>query len=173
MPDTTHRYSRRTALLAAVALALIAGRITRTSMASQKKAKKPNVILVLTDDQGYGDLGCHGNPVLKTPYLDKLHDQSIRFTDFHVAPMCTPTRGELLTGRDGLVNGAYCVCSGRTFIRRDLPTMADVFAASGYRTSLFGKWHLGDSYPHRPEDRGFQKTIHHGAWGITSIVGCV
>ena len=126
---------------------------------------KPNIVLILTDDQGYGDLSCHGNPVLKTPTLDKLHAESIRLTDFHVMPMCTPTRGQLLTGRHALASGAYCVCSGRTFLRRDLPTMAELFAAGGYRTGLFGKWHLGDNYPHRPNDRGFQErfTISAGA----------
>ena len=126
------------------------------------------MILVLTDDQGYGDLSCHGNPVLKTPYLDKLYRESIRLTDFHVAPMCAPTRGELLTGRDALGNGAYCVCSGRTFLRRGIPTMADVFARGGYRTGIFGKWHLGDNYPHRPQDRGFHEAVYHLGWGITS-----
>ncbi len=132
------------------------------------RAKRPNVIFVLTDDQGYGDLGCHGNPVLKTPYLDKLHETSIRFTDFHVAPMCTATRGELLSGQDALINGAYCACSGRTFIRTNLPTMAEVFATAGYRTGIFGKWHLGDNHPHRPQDRGFQEAVYHLGWGITS-----
>ena len=80
---------------------------------------RPNVIFVLTDDQGYGDLSCHGNPVLKTPALDALHDQSIRFTDFHVAPMCTPSRGQLMTGVDALRNGAMNVSSGRTLLRRE------------------------------------------------------
>ena len=94
----------------------------------------PNIVLVLTDDQGFGDLGCHGNPVLKTPYLDKLHAQSVRLTDFHVAPMCTPTRSELLTGRNALRNGAYCACSGRTFMRRNLPTLPEIFATAGYAT---------------------------------------
>ncbi|MBM3859522.1 MAG: hypothetical protein FJ395_07730 [Verrucomicrobia bacterium] len=131
-------------------------------------AVKPNIIIILTDDQGYGDLGCHGNPVLKTPQLDKLHAESIRFTDFHVAPMCTPTRGQLLTGRDALVNGASSVCSGRTFVRRDVPTMAELFAGAGYQTGLFGKWHLGDNYPHRPNDRGFHESVYHLSWGITS-----
>jgi len=131
--------------------------------------KRPNVLLVLTDDQGYGDLSGHGNPVLRTPRLDALRKQSIRFTDFHVAPMCTPTRGQILTGRDALANGATFVCLGRSMMRHDLPTMAEVFAGAGYRTGHFGKWHLGDSYPHRPQDRGFQETVHHGAWGITSI----
>jgi len=129
---------------------------------------RPNIILILTDDQGYGDLSCHGNPVLKTPHLDKLHGESVRLVDFHVAPMCTPTRSELLTGNAALHNGACCVCSGRTFVRRGLPTMPEIFARSGYRTAIFGKWHLGDNYPHRPEDRGFQRTVYHLGWGITS-----
>lgn len=121
--------------------------------------KKPNVIVVITDDQGYGDLSCHGNPVLKTPHLDKLHAESVRLTDFHVAPMCTPTRGQLLTGVDCLRNGAMNVSSGRTLLRRGLPTMADIFVASGYRTGQFGKWHLGDNYPYRPQDRGFHEAL--------------
>jgi arylsulfatase len=128
-----------------------------------------NVILVLTDDQGYGDLSCHGNPVLKTPNLDQLYAESVRFTDFHVAPMCTPTRSQLLTGRDAMDNGATFVCLGRSMMRRELPTLAELFTDAGYRTALFGKWHLGDSYPHRPIDRGFQEVVRHGAWGITSI----
>jgi arylsulfatase A-like enzyme len=121
--------------------------------------KQPNVLVILTDDQGYGDFSCFGNPVLKTPNLDKLHDQSIRFTDFHVAPMCTPTRGQLLSGRDCLANGAMNVSSGRSFLRKELPTMADIFAANGYRCGQFGKWHLGDNYPYRPQDRGFHESI--------------
>ena len=133
------------------------------------KKNPPNVILVLTDDQGYGDLSVHGNPVLKTPNLDMLHVQSIRFTDFHVAPMSSPTRGQLLTGRDAMDNGATAVCLGRSMVREELPTIADVFRASGYTTVHYGKWHLGDSYPYRPQDRGFDETVHHGAWGIGSI----
>ena len=129
---------------------------------------KPNVIFVLTDDQGYGDLSCHGNPVIKTPYLDALREESVRFTDFHVSPMCTPTRGELMTGQDALRNGATFVCMGRSLINPELPTIADIFGNNGYRTGHFGKWHLGDNYPYRPQDRGFQETIHHPAWGITS-----
>jgi arylsulfatase A-like enzyme len=129
----------------------------------------PNVILIITDDQGYGDLSCHGNPVLKTPNMDQLHGESVRFTDFHVAPMCSPTRGQLMTGRDAMKNGCTAVCQGRSMMRSDIPTMANFFAQSGYATGHFGKWHLGDSYPHRPQDRGFQETIHHRAWGITSL----
>lgn len=133
------------------------------------QADPPNVILIVTDDQGYGDLQSHGNPILKTPAMDQLRREAIRFTDFHVAPMCSPTRGQLMTGRDAMKNGCTAVCQGRSMMRAELPTMADMFAQSGYATGHFGKWHLGDSYPHRPQDRGFQETIHHRAWGITSL----
>ena len=129
----------------------------------------PNVILILTDDQGYGDYAIHGNPILKTPALDKLYNESVRLTDFHVAPMCSPTRGQLMTGMDALRNGATAVCQGRSMIRNDIKIMPEYFAESGYSTGHFGKWHLGDSYPHRPQDRGFQETLHHPAWGITSL----
>jgi len=132
------------------------------------KQSRPNIIFVLTDDQGYGDLSCLGNPMLKTPELDRLHADSVRLTDFHVAPMCTPTRGELMTGQDALRNGATFVCMGRSLMRADLPTMADILAENGYHTGHFGKWHLGDNYPYRPQDRGFHETIHHPAFGITS-----
>ena len=129
---------------------------------------RPNIIFVLTDDQGYGDLSCLGNPILNTLVLDRLHADSVRLTDFHVAPMCTPTRGELMTGQDALRNGATFVCMGRSLLRADLPTMADILADNGYHTGHFGKWHLGDNYPYRPQDRGFHETIHHPAFGITS-----
>jgi arylsulfatase A-like enzyme len=136
---------------------------------SASAAARPNVIVMLSDDQGYGDFSCHGNPVLKTPNLDKLHDESIRLTDFHVAPMCTPTRGQLMTGQDALHNGASSVSAGRSFIRRRIPTMAEIFKAGGYRTAMFGKWHLGDSYPHLPDQRGFEEAVYLRGWGITSI----
>ncbi|MEM7600989.1 MAG: arylsulfatase, partial [Verrucomicrobiota bacterium] len=137
--------------------------------AGAPNAARPNVILIITDDQGYGDLSAHGNPVLKTPNMDTFREGAVRFTDFHVAPMCSPTRGQLLTGIDAMKNGCTAVCEGRSMMRAELPTMAEFFAESGYATGHFGKWHLGDSYPHRPEDRGFQETIHHRAWGLTSL----
>jgi len=130
---------------------------------------RPNVVLVMTDDQGYGDLSCHGNPILKTPNLDKLYAESTRFTDYHVAPMCTPTRGELLTGKCAFRNGAVYVCQGKSMVRRGIPTLAELLRAGGYATGHFGKWHLGDNNPYRPQDRGFDETVHHGAWGITSM----
>lgn len=132
-------------------------------------SKSPNVILIITDDQGYGDLACHGNPVALTPNLDRLHGESIRLTDFHVAPMCTPTRGQLLTGLDACRNGALNVSSGRTLLRSNLPTLADMFRESGYATGLFGKWHLGDNYPYRPQDRGFDESLWFPSSHISSV----
>lgn len=135
--------------------------------AAERQPAGPNIIILITDDQGYGELSAHGNPVLRTPHLDRLHAESVRLADFHVAPMCTPTRGQLLTGVDCLRNRAMNVSSGRTLLRRDLPTMADLFGAAGYATGLFGKWHLGDNYPYRPQDRGFHETL----WYPSSHIG--
>src|ERR1039458_8971781 len=109
-----------------------------------RAANQPNVIFLLADDLGYGDLGAHGNPRLKTPNLDRLRTQSVRFTDYHVAPMCTPTRGELMTGISAFRNGGSDVGYGRTIVRRELPMMPQFFKDSGYATAHFGKWHLGD-----------------------------
>ncbi len=128
--------------------------------------KKPNVIIVMTDDQGLGDFSFTGNPVLKTPRIDAFARESVRLTDFHVCPMCSPTRGQLLSGLAALRNGATSVTAGRTFMRTGLPTLPETFAKSGYKTGIFGKWHLGDHYPHRPMDRGFQECIYHLGWGL-------
>jgi len=132
-------------------------------------AAPPNLIVVMTDDQGYGDLSCHGNPVVQTPHLDRVHAESVRLTDFHAAPMCTPTRGQLLTGLDAARNGAINVSSGRALLRRELPTLADLLAGAGYSTGIFGKWHLGDTYPYRPQDRGFQESLWFPSSHINSV----
>jgi arylsulfatase len=134
--------------------------------ASTPASPRPNVLVILTDDIGYGDFSCTGNPVIRTPNLDKFQSQSVRFTDFHVSPMCTPTRGELLSGLDALRNGASSVTAGRALLKRGIPTAADLFAAGGYRTGIFGKWHLGDNYPYRPNDRGFQEAVYFRGWGL-------
>ena len=127
---------------------------------------RPNVIVVMTDDQGYGDLSCHGNPVLKTPHLDRMHGDAVRFTDFHVSPFCTPTRAALMTGNHPGSTGAYRTSSGRTMMHPDEKTVADLFAGAGYATGMVGKWHLGDNAPHRPQDRGFQDVLWHRCGGI-------
>jgi len=132
-------------------------------------AERPNVVIVMTDDQGYPEVSAHGNPVLQTPNLDALHSQSLRLTDFHVAPMCAPTRGQLLTGLDAARNGCINVSSGRALLRPEVPTIANIFGDAGYSTGVFGKWHLGSNYPFRPEDRGFQRTV----WFPSSHIGSV
>ena len=130
---------------------------------------KPNVIVVMTDDQGYPELSAHSNPILKTPNLDRLHGQSLRLEDYHVSPMCAPTRGQLMTGLDAARNGATNVSSGRALLRPEIPTMANFFGDAGYTTGIFGKWHLGANYPFRPEDRGFDETV----WFPSSHIGSV
>ena len=99
---------------------------------------RPNVLIIMTDDQGYPEISAHGNPVLQTPNLDRLYQQSIRLSDYHVAPMCTPTRGQLLTGLDAARNGAVNVSSGRALLRPEVSTIADFFGEAGYSTGVFG-----------------------------------
>ena len=130
------------------------------------KPDRPNIIIVMSDDQGLGDFSYMGNPRLKSPNLDRFAKESVRLTDFHVAPMCTPTRGQLITGLDALHNGATSVTAGRTFLRRGIQTLPELLGKAGYKTGLFGKWHLGDDYPHRPIDRGFQTAVWHKGWGM-------
>ncbi len=129
-------------------------------------AARPNIVFILTDDQGYGDLGSTGNPVLKTPALDRLAAESVRLADYHVSPTCAPTRASLMTGRDANRTGVWHTIMGRSMLREDETTLGAVFSAAGWRTGLFGKWHLGDNLPFRPEDRGFDEVVRHAAGGI-------
>ncbi len=126
----------------------------------------PNVVLVMTDDQGHGDLSCHGNPVLKTPQIDALFGDSLRLTDYHVAPTCSPTRCALLTGHWTNRTGVWHTIMGRSMLRVNELTMGQVFRDAGYATGMFGKWHLGDNYPYRPEDRGYSEVLRHGGGGV-------
>ncbi|HEX72667.1 MAG TPA: arylsulfatase, partial [Candidatus Hydrogenedentes bacterium] len=128
--------------------------------------RRPNVVLIITDDQGYGDLGCHGNPVLKTPHLDRLHRESVRFTQFNVSPVCSPTRACLMTGRYNYRTGVVDTYAGRSMMDPRERTLAEMLRAAGYRTGIFGKWHLGDNYPLRPMDRGFEEALVHYGGGI-------
>ena len=129
-------------------------------------ASKPNVVIVITDDQGYGDLSCHGNPILKTPQIDNLHSESVRLTDYHVAPTCSPTRCAFLTGHWTNRTGVWHTIMGRSMLRENEVTGGQVFKDAGYATGMFGKWHLGDNYPYRPEDRGYTEVMRHGGGGV-------
>ncbi len=133
---------------------------------SQGATAKPNVILVITDDQGYGDIAAHGNPIIKTPHLDKLHGESVRLDDYHVAPTCAPTRAALITGHWTNRTGVWHTIMGRSMLRENEVTLGKILGDAGYATGMFGKWHLGDNYPYRPEDRGFQEVMRHGGGGV-------
>jgi arylsulfatase A-like enzyme len=152
----SYKPARREVLAAALPAGLLAQR-------------RPNVILILTDDQGYGDIAVHGNPVVRTPNMDRLHGESIRLKNFHVDPTCSPTRSALMTGRYSHRTGVWHTIMGRNFLRSTEVTMADVFRRSGYRTGIFGKWHLGCNYPFRPTDRGFEEWVGHGDGGTGTV----
>lgn len=147
-------------------LCLFAGIVVRVASAGDEPPDVPNVILIVTDDQGYGDLGCHGNPVLRTPHLDQLASESFRLTNFHVDPTCAETRAALMTGRYSARVGVWHTIRGRSLLREDETTLAEIFRANDYATGVFGKWHLGDNYPFRPQDRGFDRSVVHGGGGI-------
>ena len=131
-----------------------------------QETKRPNVVVVITDDQGYGDLSCMGNPVLKTPNLDELYRDSVRLSDYHVSPTCSPTRAALLTGHWTNRTGVWHTIMGRSMLRENEVTMGQMFQDAGYETGMFGKWHLGDNYPFRPEDRGYTEVLRHGGGGV-------
>ena len=130
------------------------------------KTKRPNVVFILTDDQGYGEIGAHGNEYIKTPSLDRLYSECIRFTDFHVGTTCAPTRAGLLTGHNCNSTGVWHTIGGRSLLREDEWTLADALKESGYRTGHFGKWHLGDATPFQPHERGFEYSVSHCGGGI-------
>ncbi len=130
------------------------------------KESRPNIIFIMTDDQGYGDLACHGHPFLKTPNLDKLHAESARFTNYHVSPTCAPTRAALMSGRNPFEAGVTHTILERERMALGLPTVAETLQKAGYATGIFGKWHLGETDPYQPESRGFDEVFVHGAGGI-------
>lgn len=131
-----------------------------------KVSAPPNIVLVITDDQGYGDVAFTGNNVIKTPALDQLRRQSTLLNNFHVDPTCAPTRAALMTGRYSSRCGVWHTVQGRNMLRAREITMADILKQNGYATGLFGKWHLGDCYPYRPMDRGFEHSVYHQAGGV-------
>ena len=133
-------------------------------------AERPNVVFVITDDQGYGDLSFTGNPVIRTPHLDRLAGESVWLRDYHVAPSCSPTRSSLLTGRWTNRTGVWHTFFARAMMYEDEVTIADHLRSAGYATGMFGKWHLGDHFPYRPQDRGFDEVycLRGGAIGVTA-----
>jgi choline-sulfatase len=153
------------ALIAAVAaLTMPAARISVADDASA--VKRPNIIYVMTDDQGYGDIAAHGNPVIKTPNLDRMHRESVRLTEFHASPTCSPTRAALLTGRHEFRSGVTHTIFERERLVLSAVTLPQVLKTAGYTTGIFGKWHLGDEDAYQPGNRGFDRVFIHGGGGI-------
>jgi arylsulfatase A-like enzyme len=147
-----------------LALGLFAGCVISTQ--ENQTQNKPNVVLIMTDDHGYGDIASHGHPHLITPNMDQLREKSVRLENFHVDPTCSPTRSALMTGRYSGRVGVWHTIMGRHLLREDETTIAEIFKSAGYRTGIFGKWHLGDTYPYGARFRGFDDAIVHYAGGV-------
>jgi len=128
--------------------------------------ERPNILLIMTDDQGFGDLGLHGNPLIQTPTLDSLGKNSIRLNRFYVSPVCAPTRSSLMTGRYSLRTGVFDTYNGGAIMSDEEITLAEYLQQAGDATGIFGKWHLGDTYPFRPHDQGFDVSWVHAGGGI-------
>jgi arylsulfatase len=133
------------------------------------EGSKPNIILVMTDDQGMGDFSCMGNQVVKTPEIDRFYEKSTRFTDFQVSPTCAPTRSAIMSGRAPFKNGVTHTIFQRERMALDTFTLPQALKTAGYTTGIFGKWHLGDEDPYLPGNRGFDEVLIHGAGGIGQV----
>ncbi len=129
-------------------------------------ASRPNIILVMPDDLGYGDYACLGNPLTHTPTIDSFRKQSLLFTQMHVSPTCSPTRAALMSGRHEFKNGVTHTILERERLNPRTVTLAQMLKTTGYTTGIFGKWHLGDEEAYRPENRGFDEVYIHGGGGI-------
>ncbi len=148
------------------AIFFVCGFGAESTYAQTLAGSRPNIILVMTDDQGMGDLTCMGNTVLRTPNLDRFHSVSTRFTDFHVSPTCAPTRSAIFSGRHEFRNGVTHTIKERERMALSTTTFVELLRRSGYATGIFGKWHLGDEDAYQPYNRGFSETFIHGAGGI-------
>lgn len=151
-----------TGMLVILACAGIAG-------AKTLEGSRPNIILVMTDDQGMGDLSCMGNQIVRTPEIDRFYAKATRFTDFQVSPTCAPTRSAIMSGRAPFKNGVTHTIFQRERMALDVFTLPQALKSAGYETGIFGKWHLGDEEDYLPHNRGFNEALIHGAGGIGQV----
>ncbi|MFC2090591.1 arylsulfatase [Bacteroidota bacterium] len=156
-------------LLSLILVCTTPGLLSNKPVSNSLSGSRPNIVFVITDDQGMGDLSCMGNTILKTPNLDSFYEISTRFTDFHVSPTCAPTRSALMSGRAPFKNGVTHTILQRERMALDVYTMPQVLQSAGYATGLFGKWHLGDEEAYLPQNRGFDEVLMHGAGGIGQV----
>ena len=170
LPRRARRWSRRKWFNCFRARALLRVAVLATATAvgligvagvSARAQSRPNVVLILTDDQGYADVGFNGNPLVRTPVLDELAAAGTAFDRFYASPVCSPTRASLMTGRDAFRTGVIDTQEGMSVLRPTEVTVAEALQQAGYRTGLFGKWHLGDNAPARPQDQGFDTVLTH------------
>jgi len=159
------KYSKE--VLAPILLLIGLISLSSTCSTNSNEKPKPNIIIIMTDDQGWGDLGVNGNPIIQTPNIDLLAKDGIQFSRFYVSPVCSPTRAELLTGRYHPRSGIYATSRGGERIDLDEKTIGQLFQSNGYRTANFGKWHSGTQPPYHPNQRGFEEFYGFcsGHWG--------
>ncbi len=164
--QTRRNFLKTIGYAAASASALSAG-CARAWQTTGTERKRPNIILILTDDQGFGDVGFHGNKKIKTPNLDKFAQEGVDLTRFYVSPVCSPTRAGIMTGRYHYRTGVTNVGSCGDRIKAQEITIAETLRQAGYATAIFGKWHIGDNYPMRPQDKGFEQAVVHKGCCLT------
>jgi len=140
-----------------------------SAIACAQQTNRPNVLLIITDDQGYGDLGFTGNPHVITPVIDRFASENISFENFYVSPVCAPTRSSLMTGRYSLRTGVRDTYNGGAIMSTNEVTIAEMLKQANYKTGAFGKWHLGDNYPSRPNDQGFDESVIHLSGGMGQV----
>lgn len=171
MPAQTRREFMKSMGAAALSTALLSAYPGIASASKDTSNKRPNIVMILTDDQGYGDIGCHGNDILKTPNIDTLARDGVEFTNFCVYPVCSPTRAGLMTGRYCYRTGVTDTWLGRSMMYPDEFTIAEALKTAGYKNGIFGKWHLGDNYPMRAIDQGFDESVICRGGGLSQPSG--
>lgn len=151
--------------------ALSTALLASTAFTPANAEGKPNIIIMMSDDQGYGDLGSHGNPYLKTPNIEKIGKQGMEMDNFVTYPNCSATRAGLMTGRYPYRTGVTAVTQVDHLMNTSEVTLAEILRDNGYSTGIFGKWHIGDNYPMRPTDQGFEEALVHKGGGIGQAAG--
>ncbi len=164
------RLGQSLALLLTALLAVIP--INTVSSAETAKGQPPNILLILTDDQGYADVGVNGHPVLKTPNMDRLATEGLRFTQFQACAECSPSRAGIMTGRNPFKIGVTHTSFGRYYLPEQQETLADLLKKAGYQTAIVGKWHLGTHLPSRPQDKGFDYSFIHDGGALAALQNC-